>query len=143
MRTNVTQNGKEHLKKCTRDSDCPIDIVANEQTRRGFGDCECTHEGNTYCELGSDSYQWKRFVEVFREQVKNYKEGDIHVAVHRENNWNVIPLLYEAQLLTDVENVDMPACAIEFMINSTSSLASSGYLKVGAVFVLSIIGLFF
>ena len=143
VRTNVTQDGKEYLKKCTKDSDCPIDIVANGQTRRGEGECECTHEGNTYCELGSDSSQWQRFLKVFREQVNNYKEGDIHVAVHRENNWNVIPLLYEAQLLTDVENVDMPACAIEFMINSTSSLASSGYLKVGAVFVLSIIGLFF
>ena len=144
MYTNVTKNGKEHLKLCLEDKECHVDVVLRGQVLyQTQGECECTHDGNTYCELGSDSYQWKQFIKVFRETVKNYKEGDIHVAVHRENDWNVIPKLYEAQLLTDVENVDMPSCAIEFMINSTSSLAGSGYLKVGAVFVLSIIGIFF
>lgn len=141
--TGVTGESKADLKKCTSDDDCRVTIETGSQTFNEKGDCECTHEGNTYCELGSDSYQWKRFVDVFRKTVEEYKEGDIHVAVHRENDWNVIPLLYEAQLLTDVENVDMPVCAIEFMINATSSLAGSTFLKIGTVFILSIIGVLF
>ena len=133
------------VKSCNSDRDCTEEIVVlGRVIERDDGDCECSFAGNKYCELGTDSEQWKQYVRTFRETVANYIEGTIHVAVHREEEWKVIPILAEAQLYTDVENFDAPKCAIEFLINSTSHLSSaSGYIQMSVIAVIAGIALLF
>lgn len=141
--TNVTDNNQKPT-ACIHDEQCKVNVIKNGTLVKEIeGECECTRFHNAkYCELGSNSYQWKRYIKVFNEMVDEYKEGkhkDLHVAAEREHNWNVIPKLYEAELLTDIENYDMPSCAIEFIINSTSSFVSSGFLKMGVFAIIGVV----
>ena len=133
------------VKPCDSDRDCSEQtVVLGRVIEKDEGECECSYAGNKYCELGTDSEQWKQYVTTFRDTVAKYKEGTIHVAVYREREWNVIPILAEAKLYTDVENYDAPKCAIEFLINSTSHLSSSsGYIKMSIIAVIAVIAMLF
>lgn len=128
--------------ECNVDEDCPCEYDIKTMKENGTGECECNLEGRKYCEYGSNSKEWKKFVEVFNKKIKDTDKKNFYTAALREEGEieSEDELKYEFWQIKEIQNAyrdfdvrykGVDKCIIDYLKNTKS------YMKI-SIMLLSV-----